>query len=236
MSIYIYQNWSRGYSELQSEKITIKNRINFYKSPNNDNDNITSQKSAKKFLKTCKNPEAWAKYAYNDKTLMFHVCKMSAHHVEAYMEVNRFHGKGNFVYFLDEHNRVFMDYWFEKQDNGKYFISQMMFFDYINGKTGDDDYTKSWQYNFTPDGNVAVIIRTKGESQEEVWNSKEPLNVSSNWEDSPEFGNWEGFFTMKRWEEGEIGAINTSKNQKKYIYKDGNRYYKDEDGNLIEDN
>lgn len=209
MDRYIYQDWNRAYFELQDEEDTLWYYTNFYKSPNNEHGNLASQQAAKQFLKDCESAEDWARFAYEDQTLIFQVCKMDAHHVEAYMEVNRYHGQANAVYFLDEENRVFMHYWFTLQPDGRYFLSEMMFWEYIEGKTGEDDYTKSWQYNFAPDGQVAVIVRTEGAKQEEVWNSKEPLNLSSNWQSRPAFGNWDGFFTMKRWKEGEIDAIRT---------------------------
>ena len=72
-----------------------------------------------------------------------------------------------------------------------------------NKKT-DDDYTTFWQYLFEPNGNVQVIEKEKGAEEECVWTSKKPLNVESNWEERPKFGDWNGFFEMKRWADGEL--------------------------------
>ncbi|WP_062060933.1 hypothetical protein [Aquimarina longa] len=234
MNIYIYQDWFRGKRKMQSKEDTLWYYGDLYKPKYDPNrGDISTQKKANKFLKTCNDSEEWARFAY-EHDLEFNVCKMDGHLTEAYLYQDFLKDIG--IAFLDEDNDVFMIYTFRKEENGKYFLFDMIFWEWADNKKTDDDYTKEWIYSFEPNGNVQVVEREKDAEEECVWTSKEPLNVSSNWEPRPEFGNWDGFFKMKRWEEGEIDALSRSQTQKKYIYKDFSRFYKDEDGNLIEDN
>lgn len=233
MGFYIYQDWNKPYREIQSEEDTLWYYKDLYKTPNPDWGDLAVQKAAKEFLKTCESTEDWARYAYSHN-LQFCICKTDAHLVESYIKQDII--KDITVFFLDEYNRVFMYYVFRKQSNERYFCIGMKFWEFIDGFKGTDDYSTAWTYVFEPTGNVQVIEREKDADEECVWTSKKPLNVESNWEDRPEFGDWDGFFVMKRWQEGELDEALGGEKQKKYIYKDGTRYYKDEDGNLIEDN
>jgi hypothetical protein len=82
MNKYIYQDWSRGYRELQSEGDTL---WYFNKMLKNIEGRPEVIKAAKKFIKTCTSTEQWARYAY-ENDLPFCVCKMDAHHVEVYLD------------------------------------------------------------------------------------------------------------------------------------------------------
>ncbi len=202
MDKYVYQDWYRGKRKLQSAEDTL-----FYYSKNMHlpSEREIAAKAAKKFLKTCTDVEAYARYAYaND--LPFCVCKTDGIHVESYIR-KEYREDSLSVSFLDEYKRVFMFYVFNRQPNGKYFCIGMMFWEYPDGKRGDHDDTKSWTYTFEPNGHVEVIEREKGSKEEMFWKSKRPLNVESNWEDSPEFGNWEGLMKMERWKQGELDEV-----------------------------
>ncbi|AOM77399.1 hypothetical protein [Pedobacter steynii] len=202
MEKYIYQDWYKGKRKLQTEEQTL---IYYSKHVYYPDHMKEKGKEAKKFLKTCTSAEEWARYAYaND--LPFSVCKMDAHHVEAYIR-KEFLEEGLSVAFLDEYGRKFMGYSFNRQPNGKYFCIGIIFWEFEEGKSGDNDDTKTWIYTFEPNGNVEVIEREKGAKEECVWKSKRPLNVESNWEDAPAFGNWDGLFEMKRWKEGELDEL-----------------------------
>lgn len=202
MDKYIYQSWFRGKRKLQSEEDTLY----FYgRTVTNIRERPDTVKAAKKFLKTCTQTKEWARYAYaND--LPFTVCMMDAHHVEAYL-TKEYREDSLSVGFLDEYGRLFMNYVFNRQLDGRYFCIGIMFWEFEEGKSGDDDDIKSWIYTFEPNGNVEVIEREKDAKEECVWKSKRPLNVESNWEDAPVFGEWDSIFRMKRWKEGELDEL-----------------------------
>ena len=196
MSNYIYQFWSRGYRELKNEEDTLLYYSNTYKTSKKDN-----EKEAKKYLKQIKTSEQWARYAY-DNNLEFCICKIEDGRVASYIKQDI---TGDITtFFLDEHKRVFMYYVFRKQSNGMYFCIGMMFWEFKENSTSDDDDLKSWIYTFETDGTVKVIEQEKDAEEACEWTSKRPLNVESNWEKRPEFGEWDGFFKMKRWEKGEL--------------------------------
>ncbi len=220
MDIYLYQNWSRSYKKIRSEEWTINYYLNHvYKPRYNPNlGDVEVQKQAHKFLKTCTDPEQWAMFAYQHD-LQFEVCKMDGAKVEAnlYQDVLKDIG----VCFLDDDNDVYMIYTFRKQNNGKYFLIAIAFWEWTDDKQTDEDYSKFWKYWFEPNGSVKVIEWEKGAEEECVWTSKRPLNVESNWEDRPEFGDWQGFFTLKRWEEGELDEAFQGKPLSGIIYQGG---------------
>lgn len=202
MNIYLYQNWNRSYNEIQSEEDTLWYYANQYKSKYDTNfGDIETQKKANKFLKTCTNSEEWAKFAYENE-LEFYACKMDGTHVEAYLHQDL--RKDIVIGFLDDDDDLFMYYVFRLQENGKYFLIGMKFWEWTENKKTDEDYTKSWLYVFEPNGKVEVIETEKDAKEECVWTSKRPLNVESNWEERPKFDNWEGFFKLKRWADGEL--------------------------------
>ena len=234
MNIYLYQNWLQSYREIQTEEDTLWYYGDIYKPKYNANrGDVETQKKANKFLKTCTNSEEWAKFAY-ENGLQFQACKMDGTHVEANLEQDIINDI--VISFLDDDNDIFMYYVFRLQENGKYFLIGMKFWEWTENKKTDEDYTKEWLYTFEPNGKVEVIERKKDAKEECVWTSKQPLNVESNWQEKPEFDNWDGFFEMKRWKDGELHEPFKGSPIKEYIYKGGSRFYKDKDGNLIEDN
>ncbi len=211
MNSYLYQNWLIGYREMQSEEKTLNYYLNHLYKPKYDPNlgNIEIQKKANKFLKPCKSSEEWAKFAY-ENGLQFEVCKMDGHLVESTLEQDV--RKDIVIAFLDEYDRIFMVYLFRQQPNKKYFLFGMKFWEFIEGKDDDDDYTTYWKYIFEPNGNVQVIEWEKDAEEECIWTSKKPLNVENNWQEKPEFGDWEGFFKMKRWADGELDEAFKGKN------------------------
>jgi hypothetical protein len=202
MNKYIYQNWSRGYRKLQTEEKTL---FYFGSMLKNIEGRPEVVKAAKKFIKKCTTTEAWARYAY-EHDLPFTVCKMDAHHVDTYL-IKQYRIDSLSPAFLDEYGRVFMYYVFNRQPNGRYFCIGMIFWEFEEDKTGDGDHTKSWIYTFETNGNVQVIERVTGAKEECVWTSKRPLNVESNWEEAPVFGEWDSICRMKRWKDGELDEL-----------------------------
>ena len=202
MNIYLYQNWFRGKRKMQSEENTLYYYKNIYKPKYDPNrGDIAVQKKAHKFLKSCTDPEDWAKFAF-EHDLEFQVCKIDGSYVEAYLHQDNI--QDITVFFLDDDNDVFMYYTFNREQNGNYFLFGICFWEWTENKKTYNDYTKFWKYIFKPNGSIKVIEWEKDAEEECVWTSKRPLNVSSNWEDRPDFGNWSGFFKLKRWKNGEL--------------------------------
>ena len=196
---YVYQNWLRGYREMHTEEKTL----NYYAKHEVYQDE-SKGKVAKKFLKTCTSTEDWARYAYENK-FPFNACKIINEEVDSYLSYDLL---GDFtISFLDEYLRKYMFYVFTEQENGMLFCTGMMFWEHIKGMDDDMDYTKAWTYIFETNGNVKVIEKEKDAKEECVWTSKRPLNVASNWEPKPEFGNWDSIFRMKRWGDGELDEV-----------------------------
>ncbi|WP_299249836.1 hypothetical protein [uncultured Cytophaga sp.] len=197
---YVYQNWLRAYREMHNEEDTLW----YYRNLPYPDSLKEKGKLGKKVAKTCSTSEDWARYAYENK-FPFNVCKIINEDVDSYLSHDLINDI--VICFLDEHLRLYMYYVFEEQKNGMLFCAAIKFFEYIKGLEDDEDYSKSWLYTFDIDGNVEVTEREKGAKEECIWTSKRPLNVASNWEPKPEFGNWDSIFRMKRWGDGELDEV-----------------------------
>ncbi|MDR2235733.1 MAG: hypothetical protein LBE92_06390 [Chryseobacterium sp.] len=233
---FIYQNWNRAYYKLQSEDDTCWYYGNFYKS-----------KMPKKMLREkTQDVETWAKYAYsankdfmqrmwqgefslknldtfNDKVdeiaRIFNVTALLeiTEQPYAYLDIG---GAFATVCFIDEYNRVYMQYSFQNDDisvdneefknrfkNGNLFLVELEVFIYpeemIDERWQNKDYIS---YAFTPTGYLEVtkIFDVRGDALTEKYIAESPVNVESNWEPYPEFGKWDSIFRMKRWKEGEL--------------------------------
>ncbi len=236
---FIYQNWSRGYYELKSEESTLWYYNNFYKN-----------KMPKKLLQEhTKTVEDWAIFAYNaNKEFMkrmwageFSISEKSGLFNEKVDEIARlfnvtaffedtnqpyayleFTGMFATLFFIDEKNRVYMQYSFqndtskvgnEYKDNfkkGDLFLVELEIFIFPEEKIDDDWKNKDYiSYAFNPDGYLLVtkIFDVHGEHLIEKYEAKEPVNVTSNWETYPKFGEWDSIFKMKRWKEGELANL-----------------------------
>ena len=204
---------------MHSEEKTINYYLNHVYKPkyNPNRGDVELQKKANKFLKTCKSSEEWARFAYEHE-LEFQICKMDGHLTEAYLYQDFLKDIG--IAFLDDDNDVFMIYTFRKEENGKYFLFDMIFWEWAENKKTDDDYTKEWIYTFEPNGNVQVVEREKDAEEECIWTSKKPLNVESNWQEKPAFGDWDGFFEMRRWADGELDEAFKGQNITTHIITD----------------
>ncbi len=244
---FIYQNWNRSYYELQSVKDTLWRHNNFYKN-----------KMPKKLLQEhTKTVEDWAKFAYNaNKEFMkrmwageFSISEKSGLFNEKVDEIARlfnvtalfedtnqpyayiqFTGMFVTLFFIDEKNRVYMQYSFQndttnvedkykepfKQDN--LFLVELEIFIFPEEKTDDRWENKDYiSYAFNPDGYLLVtkIFDVHGEHLIEKYEAKEPVNVTSNWEPYPKFGEWDSIFKMKRWKEGELANMIEDKSKPK---------------------
>ncbi len=223
---YTLQGWNDAYGELQNEE----DSIDFYRTTYED-------EIAKAELETALSSlESWSQYAYQNKLLF---------HITAFMEneqpyANIVFNDGNVgVQFIDEYNRIYLDYGFTgKFDTEKLFLNSLHYFIYpkeVKEFTNDD--IRDVQYIFTPEGKLTVWDRylEDGKWYEEAKEADRPVNITTNWEDYPKLGEYDSIVRLKRWEEGELARPWVDPQLKKYIYKDGSRFYKDENGNLIEE-
>ena len=139
--------------------------------------------------------------------------------ITAYLEFNKqpyafllFLGDGCCLSFLDELGREFMGYSFsanpdldckENVRDGYLFLHEISLRYYHQGKDEDGDWDYDYtDYEFTPDGRVRKIEEIGDERI--IYDSEQRVNVESNWQKYPEFGDWLPLFEMKRWKEDEL--------------------------------
>lgn len=225
---YLYQDWNRAYYKLQSEEVTCRYYNNFYKS-----------KMPKKLLEEkTQDVKTWAEYAYacnrefrqrmwngefslweQNSKFNDNVDKIArAFNVTAFIEGNdqpyaylELSGMSIVLFFLDEHNRVYMQYAFQNDERvalqstdiadqfkkDKLFIVEIEIFIFpeekVNGRWKNKDYIS---YAFGADGYLEVtrIFDVHGEHLEESYVAESLVNVESNWEPYPQFGEWGQYF------------------------------------------
>ena len=134
-----------------------------------------------------------------------------------------FLGEGCTVSFLDELGRTFMSYRFEPAPyqnetgnrKGYLFLYQLSLRYYHQEKDEygkwDYDYT---DYEFTPDGRVRKIEEIGDEYT--IYDLEQRINVESNWQKYPEFGDWLPLFEMKRWKDDELMPLTDKDNSNKF--------------------
>lgn len=222
---FLYQNWSRSYYELQSEEITCWYYNDFYKT-------IMPKKLREEKIKDTR---TWAEYAYgcnlefmrrmwdgefsikddifNDKVdeiaRIFNVVALieATDQPYAYLDLGAMFAT---LCFLDEKNRVYMQYSFSNEYKKDFlFLVELEIFIYPEKMVNDSWKNKDYiSYAFAPDGYLEVtkIFDVRGEGLMEKYVADQPVNVESNWEKYPDFGDWDSIFRMKRWKEGELAA------------------------------
>ena len=136
-----------------------------------------------------------------------------------------FLGEGGTVSFLDELGRTFMSYRFEPAPyqnetgnrKGYLFLYQLSLRYYHQEKDEygkwDYDYT---DYEFTPDGRVRKIEEIGDERT--IYDSEQRVNVESNWQKYPEFGDWLPLFEMKRWKDDELMPLADKEKDNSYKF------------------
>lgn len=99
------------------------------------------------------------------------------------------------VGFLDNLQREYMTYQFSEFESGKLFLKHVQHWEY---EESTDERIFSTRYFFSPDGPLKiekVNIRT---NEGEVLEAKEPIDVSSNYEEYPDFGHYENLIKKER--------------------------------------
>lgn len=232
---FTYRDWSYSCYKLWPEDTTVEIYIENYQSR-------VSKRIPQEMQEYTM--EQWARFAYDRNRSMAEMAwektidmgeynrlldKMGfPFEVTALLEFNEqpyafvvFLGEGFTVDFLDELGRSFMSYRFEPSPypgekgnrKGYVFLYQLSLLYYHEKKDErgkwDYDYT---DYEFTPDGRVRKIEEIGDERT--IYDSEQRVNVESNWQKYPEFGDWLPLFEMKRWKEGELSSVFNNEDKK----------------------
>ncbi|WP_128755330.1 hypothetical protein [Aquimarina sediminis] len=132
------------------------------------------------------------------------------------------------VHFFDPGTRKYLTYLFtEVKPKEQLFLREIWYYHFTKEFTDQEEYRM--HYVFDEEGNVAVRKYDDKNQKMSDFESKEPMDIRGLYEPYPEFDQYDGIIKLER----EIPFIEDT--IKKYFYKDGKRFYKDEDGNLIED-
>ena len=232
-----YRDWNYLHYKLQPEETTCRIYTNEYKSR-------VSKRVPKEMQNYTM--EQWARFAYERNRSMAEMAWNKGidpneynrllnkigfpFEVTALLEFNEqpyafiiFLGEGCTVSFLDELGRTYMSYRFEpspyqkEKENrkGYLFLYQLSLRYYHEEKDEygkwDYDYT---DYEFTPDGRVRKIEEIGDERT--IYDSEQRVNVESNWQKYPEFGDWLPLFEMKRWKDDELMPLTDKDNSNKF--------------------
>ncbi|KAA1242346.1 hypothetical protein [Aquimarina sp. RZ0] len=132
------------------------------------------------------------------------------------------------VNFYDPGCRKYLTYLFtETKPKEQLFLREIWYYHFTKEDTNQEEYRM--HYVFDEEGNVSA--RKYDDKNQKIldYESKEPMDTRVLYEPYPEFGEYEGIIKLDR----EIPFIEDT--IKKYFFKNGKRFYKDEDGNIIED-
>ena len=232
-----YRDWNYLHYKLQPEETTCRIYTNEYKS------RVSKRVPTEMQNYTM---EQWARFAYERNRSMAEMAWDKGFapgeynklldkigfpfEVTALLEFNEqpyafiiFLGEGCTVSFLDELGRTYMSYRFEpspyqnEKENrkGYLFLYQLSLRYYHEEKDEygkwDYDYT---DYEFTPDGRGRKIEEIGDEYT--IYDSEQRVNVESNWQKYPEFGDWLPLFEMKRWKDDELMPLIDKDNSNKF--------------------
>lgn len=114
-----------------------------------------------------------------------------------YLEIN----KGFYrVNYLDHYLRLFMSYDFygknyDEAYGDKLFLGNIAFWEF-DGKT--DKVLKVTDHIFKPDGTFKMVERNQITNEQIDSEAKNKIDVSSNWEEYPKFGEYESLIRIER--------------------------------------
>ncbi|WP_228530382.1 hypothetical protein [Tamlana sp. I1] len=145
--------------------------------------------------------EESAKYAH-DNNLIYFVTVFDNETPISHIETN----KGFFrVHFLDNLKRTYMSYAFNGFDDSSKWQKEIpenkLFLSTVNIWEFKDDNEKAYKtvsYVFTIDGQLTIIERNTQTNEQIEKQSKSKVDISSNWEDYPKFGYYEGLIEKER--------------------------------------
>ncbi|WP_148639122.1 tetratricopeptide repeat protein [Aquimarina longa] len=205
---YTLCGWNGSYGEIQNEEDTLDYYRTLYQ-------NEISTEELEKHLISL---DAWAQYAYENK-LFFNVTAFLDDNDQPLISLT--FNEGNIIVeFIDECNRIHMDYVFSNGHHPeKLFLTSLHYFIYPDN---DNFYTmldviKDVQYIFTPEGKLTVweryIDEKDGKEYEEAKEASDPVNIESNWETYPQLGEYDKICNIDRWGDGELAMPFTGENK-----------------------
>ena len=132
----------------------------------------------------------------HEKQLVYYVTIFQEETPYCFLEIN----KGFFrVCFLDEFLRKYMSYDFtdnfKEINSKKLFLNSMTFWEF---KTSTDKINKITNYIFKPDGQFTIVEKNLLTNEQITNNAKGKIDISANWEDYPEFGNYKSLIKKER--------------------------------------
>ncbi len=189
MRRYLYQRWTRR-KKIQSVPLSIEVLDGYNKTVFN------KRKEKNEALL-----EESAKYAH-DNNLIYFVTVFDNETPISHIETN----KGFFrVHFLDNLKRTYMSYAFNGFDDSSKWQKEIpenkLFLSTVNIWEFKDDNEKAYKtvsYVFTIDGQLTIIERNTQTNEQIEKQSKSKVDISSNWEDYPKFGYYEGLIEKER--------------------------------------
>jgi hypothetical protein len=113
-------------------------------------------------------------------------------HPYCFIEINN---DAMYVGFLDEMKREYLGYAFEEKKPGKLFLTEAIYWEFY-GDT--DDRKQKTKYFFNPNGSLQIHQIDSKTNEGEILTAKNPVDVSANWEDYPEFGHYEKLIKKER--------------------------------------
>ena len=98
------------------------------------------------------------------------------------------------VSFLDKLRREYLQYDFVDCENGKVFMEEAIWREF----DGESDTAKcTTRYSFKTDGTLSIFKSDNTSNYEEVL-SKKNVNISANWDRTPNFGQYENILKKER--------------------------------------
>ena len=176
----VYQGWLGSYKELMPIKNTLRQM---------DAQNGTTFLQAKdhneELLKSA------AKEAHENKGL-YYVTIFDKSVPAYFLEINKDFFRVN---FLDEKQRIYLSYDFQGISNKKLFLTSVFFWEFI----GDTDKKKSTtNYLFKENGYLTIIETDSKTRKQIIKEAKNKIDVSENYEEYPEFGNYDFLIKKER--------------------------------------
>lgn len=109
-----------------------------------------------------------------------------------FLEINN---KAFFVGFLDSLKRLYLSYSFHEDAPDKLFLYKATYFEY---EKDTDTCIKMTDYTFSNEGDLKIIKTNNTDNTREILDAKNKIDVSTHWEDYPEFGKYEKLIIKDR--------------------------------------
>ncbi|MEL0645705.1 hypothetical protein V6251_15030 [Olleya sp. Ti.3.14] len=234
---YKFREYNWILKDMLTEEDTIDNVLTRY----------LDSKPSREQKKILKNPEEWAKYAFENE---------SQYYVTFYNEENKPFVCVNFkkisinLTFLEhnknnelvEHLRMVYDrydimHWLDK-DEYKPHLKNKLFLKQIEVFHENEKEKNTYKALFIQKNKIMRVSTTKMNKDTKTYSNEKKetkVNLSHNFIEPPKhYLDYEHLFDYNEILKPEY--LDIPLNKKDFIFKNGTRYYKDEQGNLIEDN